>query len=95
MLSSACSWIAFAVGLISAFEWWRASNIPVTDDPRAMSNVLDPTLPSAPFNPLQTSMGTLRGAAQRSGALNNRAALWTAAGVILTASSQLLQERGF
>jgi hypothetical protein len=94
MLSSICSWLAIGAGLLSAFEWLRASNVQVTDKPPLIGTIPDPSLPPAAFNPKQTSMGGLRDAAQRSGTLNNRAAVWAAAGVILTAVSQLLAARG-
>jgi hypothetical protein len=94
MCSSICAWLGILVGIISAFEWWRASNVRVTDLPPSINAPRDPSMPSAPFNPNQTSMGGLRDAALNSGALNNRAALWAAAGVILTAASNLLAAKG-
>jgi hypothetical protein len=95
MYSSMCAWLGLLVGIISAFEWWRASSVRVTDKPPPINAPRDPSMPTAPFNPKQTSMGGLRDAALKGGNLNSRAALWAAAGVILTAASNLLAARGF
>jgi hypothetical protein len=89
MLSSICSWAAIAAGIMSAIEWWRASKVPMTDN-HPQNAQPDPSMPPAPYNPKQTSIGSLREAGETSGALNNRAALWAAAGVILAAASTLL-----
>jgi len=94
MYSNICAWLAIAAGVASALEWWRASNVPVTDKQKLTNEQREPSMPAAPFNPKQTSMGGLRDAAVKSGSLNNRAALWAAAGVILTAVANLLTTKG-
>lgn len=94
-LSVAFALAALVGGIASAIEWWRSTNVNVRDKTNASPTTIDPAVPPAPFNPKQTSIGSLRAAAEKSAALNSNAALYSGLGVILSAISSLISSAGY